>query len=99
VTARDDYPAVAVLADAAEGRDRTPEAVRMFHEIERLRRWKAEASEVLARWDTVAERFDLSGHLGEFMADAVADEIDRLRREVREWRMLAETGPRDEGRP
>jgi hypothetical protein len=82
VSAREDYPAVAVLVDAAEGRDRTPEAVRMFHEIERLRRWKVEASEVLSRWDAVAERFDLSGYLGQFNADAVGEEIDRLRAEL-----------------
>lgn len=40
MSARDDYPAVAVLADAWAARDRdglAPEAVRMLAEIERLR--------------------------------------------------------------
>lgn len=37
MSARDDYPAVATLADAAIGRGHQPEAVRMLYEIERLR--------------------------------------------------------------
>jgi L-alanine-DL-glutamate epimerase-like enolase superfamily enzyme len=37
MSVRDDYPAVAILADAAEGRTTLPEAVRMLHEIAELR--------------------------------------------------------------
>lgn len=47
-------------------------------EVKRLQRWKTEATEVLTHWDAVSERFDLSGHLGEFTADAVLEEIKLL---------------------
>ena len=48
-------------------------------EIERLRRWKAEAIEVLRRWDAVADM--VPARLGDLKSDAVAVEIERLRAE------------------
>lgn len=78
-----DYPAIAIhtrnapAGEAQSCRD-------ALDEIDRLRRWKAEAIEVLQRWDDVAVRFDLSGHLCEFTADAVGAEIDDLRRRLAE---------------
>jgi hypothetical protein len=38
VSERDDYPALASLADAAEGREKLPEAVRCYLEVGALRR-------------------------------------------------------------
>jgi hypothetical protein len=57
-------------------------------EIERLRRWKAEATEVLNHWENLAD--DVLNHrdclangggcrLGQRRSDAVAAEIERLR--------------------
>jgi hypothetical protein len=46
-------------------------------EIKRLRRWKAEATEVLTRWDAVADMVPV--RLGDLKSDAVAAEIERLR--------------------
>jgi hypothetical protein len=77
MSARDDYPLLAPLIPIDLHLDR--QAKIALDEIDNLRRWKAEALEVLRRWDAVAERFDLSGHLGEFEADAVGEEIDRMR--------------------
>ena len=48
-------------------------------EIERLRRWKAEAIEVLRRWDAVADMVPV--RLGDRKSDAVAAEIERLHAE------------------
>jgi hypothetical protein len=49
-------------------------------EIERLRRWKAEATEVLKGWDAVANMVPV--RLGDRKSDAVAAEIIRLRQEI-----------------
>jgi hypothetical protein len=49
-------------------------------EIERLRRWKAEAMEVLVQWDAVADMVPV--RLGDRKSDAVAAEIIRLRQEI-----------------
>ncbi len=49
-------------------------------EIERLRRWKAEATEVLKGWDAVADMVPV--RLGDLKSDAVAAEIIRLRQEI-----------------
>lgn len=83
MTANDDYPVIAKYAlvpitDLAISPALVLELGAVLQEIDRLRRWKAEAIEVLQHWDDVAVRFDLSGHLGEFTADAVGTEIDRL---------------------
>jgi hypothetical protein len=68
MSARDDYPAFAPLEQYDA----------MTREINRLRRWKTEALEVLKHWDAVGECFDLSGHLGEYTADSVLQEVTRL---------------------
>ena len=51
-------------------------------EIEQLRRWKAEAMEVLAGWDAVWRDAGSPGELGQYRSTAVGQEIRRLRREV-----------------
>jgi hypothetical protein len=48
-------------------------------EIKQLSRWKAEAIEVLNRWDAVADMVPIC--LGDRKSDAVAAEIERLRAE------------------
>jgi hypothetical protein len=48
-------------------------------EIERLRRWKAEASTVLGYWDDAYERSGVQGLLGDSKPKLMADEIIRLR--------------------
>lgn len=57
-------------------------------EIERLQRWKAEATEVLERWDEVASM--CHPRLGESKSEAVACEIERLRTENAAERALAD---------
>lgn len=84
MTARacDDYPAIAI-----HSRFTTPdgkECVDALAEIDRLRRWKAEATEVLNGWDEVTEliRTDLeSSDLGRSVSSIVRDEILRMREE------------------
>lgn len=48
-------------------------------EIDRLRRWKAEATIVLGYWDDAFERADVTGLIGCFKPTLMADEINRLR--------------------
>jgi ABC-type nitrate/sulfonate/bicarbonate transport system substrate-binding protein len=69
----DSHPVCAILlaADAIEAQQA---------EIERLRRWKAEATEVLKGWDAVANMVPV--RLGDRKSDAVAAEIIRLRQEI-----------------
>ena len=54
-----------------------PDLVPFLDEIERLRRWKAEAIEVLNRWDAVAVM--VPARLGERKSETAAAEIERLR--------------------
>lgn len=49
MTERDDYPALAALADAAEGRDRLPEAIRCYLELGALRSRLNATNELLRR--------------------------------------------------
>lgn len=58
------------------------DAERALNEIDRLRRWKAEATEVLARWDAVWEHAGCPGRLGQDRSEAVREQIDRLRAEI-----------------
>jgi len=51
-------------------------------EIEHLRRWKAEAMEVLAGWDAVWREAGSPGELGQVRSVATCQEIRRLRREA-----------------
>lgn len=76
----DDYPAIAIHA-----RFPTPdgkECVEALAEIDRLRRWKAEAIEVQNGWDEVAAliRTDGARDLGRPVSAIVRDEIKRLQR-------------------
>lgn len=85
INARDDFPTLARITDKGElpGRPMLVQvSQKALDEIDRLRRWKEEACEVLTHWDAVVDRFDLSAHLGEFSADAVGIEIDRLREKL-----------------
>jgi hypothetical protein len=51
-------------------------------EIDRLRRWKAEATAVIERWDALWELLGRPGRLGEFQQTGVHDEFMRLRAQV-----------------
>lgn len=72
MSARDTYPAVAVLADAAaeQGKTALPEAVRMFHEIDELRLNLAWAVAIAEDRGAENERLrsDLAYHLAEIEA-------------------------------
>ena len=48
-------------------------------EVERLRRWKAEALQVLAGWETVWEALGMPGDLGQQKSSAALAEVKRLR--------------------
>lgn len=53
-------------------------------EIEKLRSWKAEATTVLARWDAVAAGVESRvSNLGRLKSEVVADELERLRHELK----------------
>lgn len=86
MSAKDDYPKSAEYArEYAElfpGTD-LDEITRMLTEIDKLRRWKQEAIEVLIHWDAVADRFDLSKHYGYFTADGVLKEVIRLQEKMK----------------
>lgn len=60
-----------------------PLALSLLDEIERLRRWKAEASTVLTEWDWLAEQLvhelDFDETIGRRKSDIVAEEVARLR--------------------
>lgn len=71
--AREDYPAIAYLADCAEETGKSPEAVRMLRELNQLRRWKAEATQVLRDWDQVWEALSRPGALGASKALSALD--------------------------
>lgn len=55
-----------------------PLCVEAADEIERLREWKAEATVVLGRWTAAWVAAGRPGALGESIAKATADEIERL---------------------
>ena len=52
------------------------------YEIDRLRQWKSEASEVLTEWEKVWQASGEPGQLGESKAQATGAEVDRLRAQV-----------------
>ncbi len=58
----------------------------MCDELARLRRWKAEALEVLGQWQTAWHAAGQPGRLGESISLATAREIERLRFENAAWR-------------
>lgn len=57
-------------------------------EIEELRRWKAEAMQVHAKWEETWVAAGRPGRLGASKAESVRDEIERLRGEG-EWEYYA----------
>jgi len=84
---KDDYPAIAILADACKDKadDGVPEAVRAWREVARLRQWKAEADEALAAWEGVWMIAGQPWRRGETQAQAVAREVQRLRSDNAAW--------------
>ncbi len=78
----DSHPVCAILlaADAIEARDA---------EIERLRRWKAEATIVLNQWNEIAgdvNRLHAADYLGRSLPDIVATNLAAERAEVERLR-------------
>lgn len=68
-----------------EGRGGVPEVkdlLKALDELDRLRRWKAEAVEVLASWEQTWEAAGMPGTLGMSKAEAVRAEVERLRRQL-----------------
>jgi len=55
------------------------EAHELVREIQRLKRWKAEALQVLNQWDEAWQAAGCPGQLGESIPMATAAEISRLR--------------------
>jgi hypothetical protein len=60
----------------------TAEEHELLDEIERLRRWKAEAILVLNDWDSVWLSLDIHGQLGEKRSETVINYINELRARV-----------------
>lgn len=65
----------------AENRQRSHVIDKLDQEIAMLRRWKAEAIEVLKRWDALAD--NVEAELGAPRSDAVAAHITRLETALR----------------
>ena len=51
----------------------------LLAEVERLRRWKAEALQVLAGWEAVWEALGMPGDWGQQKSSAALAEVERLR--------------------
>lgn len=68
-----DLPPASTLADAAD-------------EIERLRRWKAEAIAVIENWEAVWEASGKPGVLGQSKSLGLLGELGRLRDEIERLR-------------
>jgi hypothetical protein len=63
MSARDDYPQSAAYAERLPA-TRARETHDMLNELDRLRRWRAEAECVIEEWDTVWEEAGCPGRLG-----------------------------------
>jgi hypothetical protein len=72
MSARADYPRQSVGSRAAH-----VQREEMLDELDRLRRWKAEATAVITEWEAVWEAAGRPGRLGESKARATRDEINR----------------------
>lgn len=59
MNARDDYPLLVNEPPTYSYHDMLDQRTSALNEIDALRRWKAEAIEVITRWDAVAEHFDM----------------------------------------
>ena len=68
-------------------------------EIKRLRRWKAEATEVLKGWYDLADRTLSHAKLGESKSKAMADEIERLRGELSKYEKATILWPQKDDDP
>ena len=66
------------------------DACQAADEIERLRRWKAEATAVLNRWDTLCERTLEIVRIGDRKSDAMATYIESQRAEIERLRAAGE---------
>lgn len=60
-------------------------------EIERLQRWKAEATAVIEDWEAVWEAAGSPGSLGDYKPLALAVELGRLDDEIEQFRQLGDT--------
>ena len=52
----------------------------MANDIDRLERWKAEATAVINQWESMWERLGRPGQLGQHKSDAVVELVSRLTR-------------------
>ena len=59
-------------------------------EVERLRRWKAEALQVLAGWEAVWEALGMPGDWGQQKSSAALAEVKQLREDFRHARQTAD---------
>jgi hypothetical protein len=80
VSAGDDYRLLEAQARIA---DKAPtslpgECARALRELDQLRRWKAEATEVLARWDEAWVAAGKPGPLGSMKSACLRAEVERL---------------------
>lgn len=72
MSARDDYPLLALhAADEYAVPGKRTEIIYALDEIDRLRRWKAEATQVIDEWDRVWDAAGRPGPLGETKAETV----------------------------
>lgn len=65
-------------------------------QIERLARWKREASEMLTRWDDVFQSIGPQdpSNLGRIQSDLVKEHIERLVKEIKYWKTEVEVARR-----
>jgi hypothetical protein len=75
VSARNDYPAIAI--HTRHGGSEGQECIDALAEIDRLRQWKIEATEVFKEWDDAIA--DVPATLGLTKAECVKRELKRLR--------------------
>jgi hypothetical protein len=82
VSARDDFPELARIPQGIGVEyieDAEDQAERALNEIDFLRRWRAEAVQVLDEWERVWEVAGRPGRLGVSKACAVAELLDDYR--------------------
>ena len=70
MSARDDYPELAIAADESGYPVEAEEVEAALAELDRLRRWKAEATEVLRQYDPLNDALVGYAKLGETIAAA-----------------------------
>lgn len=92
MSARDDYPADGALPPGVCELDSQLYEDAM-DEIDRLRRWRSEALDVLDEWDLVYDECGAPGPLGASKARAVLAYVRGLHSEVADLRSAAREGP------